>query len=623
MSQINVIDLFAGPGGLGEGFSAYSVKGPGDGIRKRAFKIGLSVEMDRYAHQTLLLRSFVRQFGDTVPAQYYDFYRGEISLEELKAIPDFQNEWRAAEQEVGGGPLRMGHAEADKRVEQRLCELLEKAGRGDRWVVIGGPPCQAFSSVGRVRNMAKPDYRQSEDERIYAYIEYLKILDQVQPDCFILENVEGMLQTSPDGEPIFPTILGQLKQPSEALLQMGNSKAAQRQLRKSQEYIILQAAESQGGGTSGSEYLVPIVDYGVPQDRKRVILIGVRKELIKDLDIDELPRLEKNTNSSGISSRVSVVDAIGDLPKIRSKISTRNFYGAKVKSKESRRLGSLDCFINGFLSSESPKIDGGKSTPKNRVAADLELPRKTEFPVKLGSIPLRDEYVHYRDALKALRNSNKLPLESGDLWHCLLKKNAELVSSFGKPAFSPDTLGNDAQDLDINDGSYLEVTRSFSGPEHLKRWLKDPSIKGVRNHESREHKGSDLLRYLYFATYSDGGSGKSKKIGLSDIPAFLQPDHANAGSGHFSDRFRVQVRGEPAKTITCHLGKDGHAFIHYDPVQCRALSVREAARLQTFPDNYIFCGPVSEQRKQVGNAVPPWFALQLAELVFRLLNPNE
>jgi DNA (cytosine-5)-methyltransferase 1 len=128
---------------------------------------------------------------------------------------------------------------------------------------------------------------------------------------------------------------------------------------------------------------------------------------------------------------------------------------------------------------------------------------------------------------------------------------------------------------------------------------------------------ADLRRYMFCAAHAAANAGVSPSSG--DFPRELAPRHKSWDSGAFADRFKVHGPQRPSGTVTSHISKDGHYFIHYDVAQCRSMTVREAARLQTFPDNYFFEGNRTQQFVQVGNAVPPVLAQQIAEITYKVI----
>lgn len=259
-----IVDLFSGAGGLTEGFN------------NKDFRIIGHVEKDYAASQTLKLREsyhFLNKNGSI--STYISFLNGEISLEQLfEVIPN----------EIKNKILNV---EINDKTLSELFYYFDECSKNNKIDgIIGGPPCQAYSTIGRARNASK----KSSDERIYLYKYYIEFLKRYSPSFFIFENVKGLLSfKDSDGEYLFPRMKLEFENSGYAL-----------------DYRVINS-----------------VDYGVPQNRERIIIFGVKKSQSKLIDVF-FERLELFSED-----KKTVSDIFKDLPALPAG-SENNTYKSKA-----------------------------------------------------------------------------------------------------------------------------------------------------------------------------------------------------------------------------------------------------------------------------------------------------
>jgi len=333
-----------------------------------------------------------------------------------------------------------------------------------------------------------------------------------------MENVKGILSSKLNGEHIFPKILTDLRDPSSAAKQYGWGKGQPHKYR-----IVSFVTGKEASEGNEIDFLIKAEDYGIPQARHRVILLGIREDIFERIN-------RKVTPLVAAKKKTPLSTVIKKLPKLRSGFSDGEDTSERWKK-----------YFHGLL--RKPWVKAVDPDVRKEIIEAIS---------KLSQCTLPREY----------QAAKQCP-------------------------------------IDVFEG-----------------WYSDLRMQGLPNHGTRTHMDSDLARYLFVAAY---GAAKGRAPHLKDFPDGLLPAHSNVDKTDpdqkFSDRFKVQVWDRPSSTITCHISKDGHYFIHPDPAQCRSLTVREAARIQTFPDNYFFEGGRTQQYHQVGNAVPPYLARQLAAVV--------
>ena len=252
--KFNTIDLFAGCGGLMDGF-----------MQEGAYNTLACVEWEKYPCQTLAKRLKDRWGHKNA---YQEVVRFDIQRTE-ELINGFDDP------EYGKSPG------LEKLVDGKTVDI-----------VIGGPPCQAYSLAGRIRD----PHGMRDDYRNYLFESYIRILNHFKPKFFVFENVMGMLSAAPDGTPIVDKI--------------------HRAFHKAGYEVI----------DDFKKAVYDVADFGIPQHRKRIIILGVRKDFFKkiekDVEIDYTKTILSDfydvimPSLKSQSKPRTVRDAIGDLPVI-------------------------------------------------------------------------------------------------------------------------------------------------------------------------------------------------------------------------------------------------------------------------------------------------------------------
>ena len=486
-NTLNFIDLFSGAGGLSEGFFNHS------------FNPIAHVEMNTYASETLKTRSCYYYLKKTKQLDVYrDYLKGTITKEELYDYVPEEVIHTVINSEISDKTY--------KNIFHEIDAIMEENGVTHVDVIIGGPPCQAYSLVGR----ASDPNGMENDPRNDLYIQYARFLNKYKPKMFVFENVPGML-TAKKG------VIMEENGVTHVDVIIGGPPC--------QAYSLVGRASDPNG---------------MENDPRNDLYIQYARFLNK-----YKPKMFVFENVPGmLTAKKGVI-----WKRIQQRLRTVGY------DIEYREVYANDF---GVLQRRKRIIIIGW-----RKDLDLYYP---EF-----------RHVEYNATVNDILN-DLAPLTPGET--------------------------NNEYNGEIND--YLELT----GIRKQNDILTDHQTRRVREVDR------DIYR-IAIEMWNDN----HKRMSYNDLPQELQ-FHRNNTS--FLDRYKVVEGDMPyAHTMLAHISKDGHYYIHPDAEQCRSLSVREAARIQSFPDDFYFEGPRTAKFVQIGNAVPPLMANAIAEAIKEELNRLE
>ena len=416
---------------------------------------------------------------------------------------------------------------------------------GDRAVdiVIGGPPCQGFSRIGRAKldSLRDEGFREEgfeEDPRNELYKIFLSAVRPWKPRAFVMENVPGMLSLG--GQNVAEDIGGDL---AESGYRVG--------------YAVLNA-----------------VWYGVPQFRERLFFIGIRDDLAA-----ARPCRPRPTGRRRCPRAISPPPSSPGRPSGRATCRSSSTYDLRV-DHERARLPATSAFeaLDDLPQAGGPFEQGAPAAGRFQAAARATAAQPhSSYARLMRSWP----------GLGAAGGSGRSRHPANHAGTTRPSVGWSRATAIRRPSPSPPTgcTRNSRQRIGDAGGDGRRRGAAESPPRVRARSRQEHALQGMV-------AGAGGLRQGIFPPYPED---------------------------KFVDKWRKLVPREPSWTVTAHLGKDSYSHIHYDGTQKRAISVREAARLQSFPDAFLFTGNMGDCYRQIGNAVPPLMAWSIAAAVMQSL----
>jgi DNA (cytosine-5)-methyltransferase 1 len=466
-----LLDLFSGCGGLSLGFHTLG------------FQIVGAVESDPVA-----IKSHARNFHGHLPESQRRIYEKSVDIANTSPRELF---------------MQYGCTRAiDEQVD----------------VIVGGPPCQAFSRVGRpkLREIAKHPEAFLRDPRSNLYLRYIQYVKELKPLALLMENVPDVLNFG--GHNIAEEIC-------EVLVDEGYEA----------RYTTLNA-----------------VFYGVPQMRERMFLIAYRREIEPNVWFPN-PDCEFDLPVGYHGTRQVALKTIN-----QNLFSTTQYYQKPPLSE----VGSVRKAVSARDAlSDLPWITMHLKGLMKRGARRFD---------KLIRYNARSRLSDYQQEMRTWPG-----FEAGDgLYDHVIR-------------YLP-------RDYDIF--RRMRPGDQYPQAKKIANELFEEKLKAVeRNTGKRPRRGSNAYKELEKAT----------------VPPYSDEK--------FPNKWRKMEADLPARTLMAHLGKDSYSHIHYASNQARTISVREAARLQSFPDGFVFEGSMNHAFRQIGNAVPPLMAKAFATVMLRQL----